>query len=364
MSVADLLAELVRFPTQQAGMTHAGGNERALCEHLAPLLRARGADDVTIIDGTRTDGSAGASVFARWGTPRRVINAHVDTVPANAGWSREPWDAHIADGRLYGLGSADTKGAIAATLVALENTKPRDVGVLFSGDEEAGSRIMGDFLASPHARGIEEVIVCEPTARSAGIAHRGILAQSATLTGPGGHSSKADHLPKPIAQLARLAVALDDLSIRRVDEGPRDPALASMKGLCMNVAALEGGVAFNVIPGRGELSWSIRPYPGFDRTAWDASIASLAHAIDPRITIATTLDNVPFACSDLAELVRPFVTRIGALDFWTEAALWAAAGIRAIVIGPGDIGQAHAADEWVALADLDWAVDLFRAVLR
>jgi acetylornithine deacetylase len=297
-------------------------------------------------------------VFARWGTPRRVINAHVDTVPANAGWSRDPWQPHVEGGKLYGLGSADTKGAIAATLVALEGAKPRDLGVLFSGDEEAGSAVMHEFLASEHAKEIREVIVCEPTKRAAGTAHRGVLGQTATMKGPGGHSSKADHLPKPLAQLARLAAALDDSAQRRLADGP-----AGMTGTCLNIAGLTGGVAFNVIPARGELEWSLRPYPGFDRAGWDREVAQLAAALDPSITIATTIDHEPFACDALADRVRSFADRIGALDFWTEAALWSAHGASAIVIGPGDIAQAHAADEWVTLDDLDWAVALFRSLI-
>jgi len=357
---AELLAELVAFKTQQAGADGIAGDERPICEHLAPLLRARGADEVVIGTGTCTDGRTGAYVFARWGTPRRIINAHVDTVPANAGWSRDPWQPVIDGGRLYGLGSSDTKGAIAATLVALDGlaSRPRDVGVLFSGDEEAGSGVMHDFLATAQARDIREVIVCEPTARAAGVAHRGVLGQRARLTGPGGHSSKADFLPKPIAKLARLATALDDAGVRRLHDGP-----AGMTGTCLNIAGLEGGVAFNVIPARGELEWSLRPYPGFDRAGWDREVAALAHAVDPAIEVRTTIDHEPFACEALAELVRPFAARIGPLDFWTEAAMWEAAGKHAIVIGPGDIAQAHAADEYVELDDLGWAVELFRAVL-
>ncbi|MEJ7601496.1 MAG: M20/M25/M40 family metallo-hydrolase [Kofleriaceae bacterium] len=357
-TAADLLAELVAFPTQQAGADGISGDELAMCEHLAPLLRARGADEVVVETAPRSAGGQGAYVFARWGTPRRVINAHVDTVPANAGWSRDPWQPHIADGRLYGLGSADTKGAIAATLIALEANPPRDVGVLFSGDEEHGSGVMRVFLESPHARDIREAIVCEPTKRVAGIAHRGVLGQRATLLGPGGHSSKADHLPKPLAVLARLAVALDDSARRRIIEGPTD-----MTGICMNIAGFSGGVAFNVIPARGELEWSLRPYPGFDREEWDREVASHVVTIEPEITIESSIDHVPFACDALAELARPFASSIGPLDFWTEAALWAAAGVDAIVIGPGDIAQAHAADEFVTLDDLEWAVALFRAAL-
>jgi len=355
---AELLSDLVAIPTHQAGPDGKGGNERALCEHLAPLLRARGADEVVIADAKRTDGSAGAYIFARWGTPRRVINAHVDTVPANMGWSRDPWQPHIANGRLYGLGSADTKGAIAATLVALDAKKPMNAGVLFSGDEEHGSHVMAEFLASPHAQGIKEVIVCEPTARTAGTSHRGVVAQTAKLEGIGGHSSKADSMPKPLVQLAKLAVALDAMGRARLGDGP-----PGMKGTCLNVAGLHGGVAFNVIPQRGTLEWSFRPYPGFDRAGWDAELARTIHEIDPAIVLETPLDQEPFHCDALADAVRPFVTKVGALDFWTEAALYQARGIDAIVVGPGDIGQAHAADEFVSLDDLDWAVTLFKSLL-
>jgi len=357
MTAAAILSELVAIPTQQAGPDGISGDERRMCEHLAPLLRARGADEVIVGDAVRSDGKPGAFIFARWGTPRRIINAHIDTVPANAGWSRDPWQPHIDGGKLYGLGSADTKGAIAATLVALEK-RPRDAGVLFSGDEEAGSSVMEQFLASPHARAIEQAIVCEPTARVAGTSHRGVLGQHATLEGQGGHSSKADSMPKPMVQLAKLAVALDEVGRARLHDGPPD-----MKGTCMNVAGFAGAVAFNVIPQRARVDWSLRPYPGFDRAAWDREIADRAAAIDRGIVITTTIDHAPFSCDALADLVRGRVARVGSLDFWTEAALYQAHGIDAIVVGPGDIGQAHAADEFVSLADLDWAVELYASLL-
>ena len=137
-----------------------------------------------------------------------------------------------------------------------------------------------------------------------------------------------------------------------------------MQGTCLNVAVFHGGVAFNVVPQRGRLEWSLRPYPGFDRAAWEREVIERARAIDPGIAIEVTIDHAPFACDALADAVRPFVTKIGSLDFWTEAALYEAHGIDAIVVGPGDIGHAHAADEYVALEDLDWAVELYRALLR
>lgn len=360
-SVTDELAALVAMPTQQAASSGVAGDERLICEYLAEKLRRRGADEVVVESAPRADGDPGAFVFARWGTPRRIINAHVDTVPANAGWTRSPWSPHIAEGRLYGLGSSDTKGAIAATLIALEQGVPVDRGVLFSGDEEAGSAVMRAFLGSRYARGIEQAIVCEPTSRCAGIAHRGIVGQRAVLEGIGGHSSKADVLPKPIVELAKLAVAIDALGRTYLDQGP-----PGMRGLCTNIAALHGGVAMNVVPQSARLEWSTRPYPGFDRDAWNREVTTRAREIDPNIAIETARENAPFACANpdpLIALVRPYVRSIGHLDYWTEAALFMAHGIDAIVVGPGEIAQAHAGDEFVAIDDLHWAVEVLRAAL-
>lgn len=361
---ARLLAELIAIPTHQPGADGAAGDEARLCRHLAPLLAARGADEVDVVETPRADGHPGAYVFARWGTPRLVINAHVDTVPANHGWSRDPWTPVVAEGRMYGLGSADTKGAIAATLGALGRGRPRDVGVLFSGDEEAGSAVMRAFLAGPHARDVRRVIVCEPTARAAGIAHRGIRVTRASLAGVGGHSSRADHLPRLLPTLARLAVGLDELGLARRDDAP--PAHPAMRGTCLNVAMLTGGVAANVVPSHAELTWSLRPAPGFDRARWDADVAAVVAAVDPAIALRDELDHPPFACLDRAAmtgLVEGRVERLVELDFWTEAALLTAAGLDAIVVGPGDIGRAHAADEWVSLDDLAWAEELYASIL-
>ena len=367
--VASLLAELVGIPTQQSSADRPGGDELALCRHVEPLLRARGADEVVVVAAGRgaDDEGHGGYVYARWGRPSLIINAHVDTVPANAGWSRDPWSAAVVGDRLHGLGACDTKGAIAAAIVALDRERPKDVGLLFSGDEERGTASMRHFLRSPHRAGVERAIVCEPTARTAGVRHRGVLAYRATTSGEGGHSSRADRMARPIATLARLAVLLDDFGKANAGGGPAD-----MRGLCMNVAGLDGGVAFNVVPTRAALTWSLRPWPGFDRAAWDRTLAELVASVEratgARIAVEFVTDHAPFGEAGgsadplLASLVTGFATELVGLDFWTEAALYQAAGMSAIVIGPGDIAQAHAADEYVTLADLDWAVDFFAHV--
>jgi acetylornithine deacetylase len=355
--VVELLCELIRIPTHHAARAEDAGDELALCRAIAPRLAAAGAHEVVVVPCPRASGHPGGYVFARWGTPRTLVNAHVDTVPANRGWTGDPWTPEVKDGRVIGLGSADTKGAIAAAVIALGQTRPRDLGLLFSGDEEHGTAAVTAFLASDHARGVARAVVCEPTARRAGDAHRGVLAYRASVRGQGGHSSRADHLPAPIATLARLAVALDDYGRARRTDGP-----PTMPGLCFNLAGLDGGVAFNVIPTAATLSFSLRPAPGFDRAGWEQALAAMAAAIDPAIAITCEVDHAPFGGADdrgLDALLAPHVVATGGLDFWTEAALYQAAGIAARVVGPGEIACAHAADEAVAIADLDWAVELF-----
>ena len=351
---ASLLAELIGFDT-----VNPGGDEPALCHHLAGKLEAIGADSVTV-GTTPRPGQTGAWVFARFGTPELLVNAHVDTVPANRGWTRNPHQAEVTSEHVYGLGSADTKGAIACILTALGDVKPQNVGILFSGDEERSSTVLPKFLETPEAKAAKHAIVCEPTTRRAGIRHRGVLCYQAEIRGQGGHSSKADTMPKPIVTMAKLAVALAELGESFVPEGPAD-----MKGLCFNIAGIDGGVAFNVVPELARLTWSARQPPGFDTQVLEERQLELAASIDSDIVITKVLDQPPFAIRDQAHLqalIGDYPQIWSPLDFWTEAAVFSQAGIDAVVIGPGDIAQAHAADEFVTLSDLDWATSMFRDV--
>jgi acetylornithine deacetylase len=334
---------------------------------LAAELGALGAAQVI----TEEVGDRHGFVYARFGAapPQLLLNAHVDTVPANTGYSAPPHRMVERDGRIYGLGAADTKGAIAAIVEALAHIRaggraaPAGVGVLFSGDEERGGTCMRAFLGSPHAQGLRQAIVCEPTGCRAGWRHRGIGAAEVVATGPGGHSSLADRMVNPTAVLARAAVALDDLGRGYRQRGP-----AGFPGICMNVAGLAGGIAFNVVPARATLTFSVRPPPGMAVVAVLAEAeACVRQAAAPEaVTWAVISDRPPFqtrALDTFAPLLGPRVQAPVDLGFWTEAALMSERGIDAVVFGPGDIAQAHAADEFVTVADLESARDVFIASL-
>lgn len=356
MALVDRLAELVSFDTQ-----NPDGEERPLVHRLAGELAALGArtvDEVSVGDH--------AYVYARFGEelPRLLVNAHLDTVPANSGYTSPPHLLVQRGDRLHGLGTADTKGAIAAVLEVLAERKTsRSVGILFSGDEEHGGSCMDAFLASEAAVGLERAIVCEPTGCRVGVRHRGIGAAKVSLGGPGGHSSLVDGLVNPVAVLARAAVALDEMGIAHRGKGP-----AGFPGINLNVAALDGGIAFNVIPTRATLSLSLRPAPGtnihdlFAEAEQRVRAAVAPHAIEWTMVKAS----LPFATRDLpafAPLLGERLRTVVDLGFWTEAARFSERGIDAVVFGPGEVGQAHAADEFVTIADLETARATFATVL-
>jgi acetylornithine deacetylase len=357
MTLVERLAELVSFDTQ-----NPEGEERPLVRRLGVELKTLGA--VTVEEVEVGDH---AYVYARFGSesPRLLLNAHVDTVPPNSGYSSPPHLLVRRGDRLHGLGTADTKGAIAAILdVLADGPVSSPVGVLFSGDEEMGSSCLPTFLDSAAARGLERAIVCEPTSCRVGVRHRGIGAVAIGLEGPGGHSSRVDKLLNPITVLARAAIALDEMGVAHRGKGP-----PGFEGIALNVAALDGGIAFNVVPTRATLTFSVRPGPGvsvdalFDEAERVVRAATAPH----RITWQVVASRPPLQTRDLAAfrpLLADRVTGAVDLDFWTEAALLAERGIDAVVFGPGAVAQAHAADEYVEIADLEAARAMFSAALR
>jgi len=358
--VEDRLAKLVAHDTR-----NPGGDERALAEHLATELGALGASHVEVIPAA----GGHASTYARFGdqAPAVILNAHLDTVPANAGFTADPRQLVRRGRRLHGLGAADTKGAIAAILQALAEQRaaghaPDGIAVLFSGDEELTGTCMREFLASPRRLGLARAVVCEPTDCRVGVRHRGVFAARVTATSTGGHSSLADQVPNPLTALARAAVALDELGRRYRHAGPE-----GLRGLGMNVAALEGGVAFNVIPALASLTFSLRPPPGFDL---EPLLAEARRAIDAATApLATTLGHVaanPAFATRALDDFRPWFDDCGVLDlpYGTEAGQFVEQGIDAVVFGPGRVEQAHAADEYVDAEMLERAVAVYARILR
>jgi acetylornithine deacetylase len=295
-------------------------------------------------------------VLARWGRPDTLLNVHIDTVPSGKGWTGNPLDLRRETGRVIGLGTSDIKGAAACILAALERATPRNVAVLFSGDEEHGSEVMPAAIASGRLADVKRAIVCEPTSCRVGRAHRGMLAMTAGFSGPGGHSSLADKTARPLLDAARLAGKVGDYADAHLEFGTEP-----FKGLCVNVGEIESDGAYNVIPTQAKLWLSLRPPPGDNVKQREADIYALADGGE----LDTIAAFEPFATKDMSVFQNVFnKTEIVDLPYWTEAAMLSEAGINSIVYGPGNLEQAHKPNEYVEIAQLEQAAAHYAIALK
>jgi acetylornithine deacetylase len=309
-----------------------------LVEHVAGALRTGGLE-VRVDD----HGEGCFSVLATRGESRIVMNAHLDTVPIAPGWTRDPLALAVEGDRAYGLGACDVKGGAAAMIAAaLATSSP--CALLFTTDEEAGSATcITRFLdAKPD---YELAIVAEPTRAKAVVAHRGIASGALRFEGRAGHASQKN-VRSAVHGLVEWADAALDLARELGD-------------VRFNIGRIEGGEKPNVIAARAEARFGVRPPPEMEPRGALRRFADLA--------VGASFEE-RFVAPSLRPTADGAAKRLGLapgdpVDFWTEAALISAAGIPAIVLGPGDIAQAHGADEWVLLSDLDAAANAYVRVI-
>jgi len=347
-----------------------------------------------------TDYGAGAvTLHAVRGKPKVLFNVHMDTVPDSPHWSADPHVLRITGDRAIGLGACDIKGA-AAALLAVAKVSDGDMALLLSTDEEANdARCITGFLRdfpplplgegrgggtdgagspasavpspqplSQRERGYQAVIVAEPTKGEAVLAHRGIQSVLLRFAGQAGHAS-GEQTPSDSA--LHQAVRWGNAALDFV-EAQSHERFGGLTGLRFNIGRIEGGIKANMIAPSAEVRFGCRPLPTMDP---DRLLESFRTLVEPQpCEFSETFRGASLPAGDTATAeARRLVARdladeldipIGnAVDFWTEAALFSAAGYTAFVFGPGDIAQAHAADEWVSLDQLQhYAESIYRLV--
>lgn len=354
-NAAEWLAELVSFDSR-----NGTGDEIALARHMKAALELFAPDHCILKTVPRSRGKFdSAYVLAIWGTPDVVLNVHIDTVPSGAGWDADPLILRESGDKLIGLGASDIKGAAAAILAALGTLTPRNVAVLFSGDEEHGSEIMPAIIKAGDFGGAPMAIICEPTGCKPGRRHRGMLALSTQFTGPGGHSSLSDHTAAPLLQASRLASELGDYGDANRDFG-QDP----YKGLCLNIGEIIGDGAYNVIPTTVDFKFSMRPPPGDNVSAREADIRKIAQGLYPDVVLDTIVAFPSFQSQNV-DAFAPVFGGAAPIDlpYWTEAAMLSEAGVNAVVYGPGDVEQAHKPNEFVTKTQLEIAQKAYARAL-
>ena len=318
-------------------------------------------------DVTVTDFGAGAvALHAVRGEPKVLFNVHLDTVPDSPAWTADPHALRVTADRAIGLGACDIKGA-AAALLAVANASHGDLALLFTTDEEANdARCIAGFLREPHA--YDAVIVAEPTKGEAVLAHRGIQSVLMRFAGQAGHASGEQ---KPGDSALHQAVRWGNAALDFVAAQSHE-RFGGLTGLRFNIGRIEGGIKANMIAPTAEVRFGFRALPTMNP---DHLLIRFRNLVEPPpVEFAETFRGASLPAGDTANaeanrlVARDVADELGipvgnAVDFWTEAALFSAAGYTAFVYGPGDIAQAHSADEWVALDQLEhYAQTVYRIV--
>jgi acetylornithine deacetylase len=328
-----------------------------------------------------------ASVFASLGPEEAggiLLSGHTDVVPVEGqDWSSDPFVLHEAEGRLFGRGSCDMKGFIAAALSLAADLKERELRrplqFAFTYDEEIGC--FGARALLDHLRGREDLptlaIIGEPTGMQVIEGHKGCYEYSTRFTGLEGHGSAPDRGVNAVEYAVRYAarmMALHDELRAGASVGRFDPPWTTL-----NIGRLAGGVAHNVIANSAQIDWELRPVRKADADFVKAALADYAdrtllpamRAVDPAAGIETEVIGEvaglePMPENEARDLVAELTggNTAGLVPFGTEAGLFQALGLSVVVCGPGHIAQAHKADEYLALDQLQACLDMLGGLER
>lgn len=293
----------------------------------------------TVVITDHADGCI--NILATRANARTIVNCHLDTVPADPTWTFDPFKLIIQSDRAIGLGACDIKGAAACILAAAHETQG-PLAILFTTDEEAGqSKCVRSFLGEPLP--YDQAVVAEPTHAQAVTEHRGLATFELLFHGTSAHSSIVNANEH---NAVHLAAQWCSRALELTKSPPYD-------NICFNIGVFNGGTKPNVAASSATVLFGMRPPPGMN---FDEPINALKSLINDHSTC--TCSSRFFAPSlersvGVDNLLDQFDIEPGEpVNFWTEAALFHQAGLTTIVLGPGSIEQAHAADEFVSLADL------------
>ena len=373
LSPLDLTKALVAIDSRNPSLVPNGPGEREAAQFLANVLEEWGfAVTLTEVEPGR------ANVLARIG-PRGVaplvLNGHLDVVGTD-NMTHAPFVADVRDGNLYARGSTDMKGGIAAMCVAAARAAAsgalaREVIIAAVCDEEFASigtkALLADGLQATGA------IITEPTRLAVVPAHKGFAWLTVTVHGHAAHGSRYDVGIDANRLAARLLSALDTFE-RTVLTTRTHPLLGRAS---VHAPIVQGGTGWSTYAEQCTVQLERRTLPGESAEQVHAEIQSLIdllHDADAQFVAACELGGAqpPLATPASHELVTTLVRAcqsqglpgtIDGLSCWTDAALFAQAGIPAVCFGPGDIARAHSATVWVEVEQLERAADVLERVI-
>jgi acetylornithine deacetylase len=367
-TITEVLSALVAFDTTSRN------SNLALIAWVEAYLAGLGVTSERIYDATGEKANLLASIGPP-DVPGFILSGHTDVVPVDGQvWSSDPFRLRRENGRFYARGACDMKGflAVCLAMVARMREQPlaRPIHLAFSYDEEVGcigARGIVEQLAKKSVQP-QACFVGEPTLMEVIIGHKGKRSLRVEVRGRTCHSSLAPQGVNAVEWAARLVSQIQGMARRLAAEGLRDP-LYDVPYSTVHVGVLRGGTALNIVPDHAEILLEVRAIGGDDPDALVNEIVTYARhtlepdmkAIDPDAGFAFEvfagfpgLDMAPDHA--LVALAKSLAGRSdhAKVAFGTEAGLFQhIAGVPTVVIGPGSIDQAHKADEWIAIAQLE-----------
>lgn len=312
--------------------------------------------------------------------PWLLFDSHMDTVSVD-GMTVDPFGGEIVNGKLYGRGACDTKGTGTTMLWALktladENSLDVNIAILYTIDEEITRTGVKTFLREqletldwrPAA-----VVVGEPTCLRAVTAHNGTVRWQISTSGRAAHSSDPSQGHSAISDMTRVIDAIEKQYI------PRLTASHELVGKAQcSINLISGGTLINMIPERCTVTIDRRTVPGEDATQVLPTVESVLDLLrqespglnvaqhDAQIQLSLSPDKNQEFSGRVAKVLRSLDLDdqpIGA-KYGTHASDFAGAGFPAVVLGPGDIAQAHCKDEHITLEQLEKGVEVYRHIMR
>ena len=332
------------------------------------LLQPRRENIVARLDGARSPESGG---------PLILLEAHQDTVPVD-GMTIDPWKPQVHDGRLYGRGACDIKGGMTAMLGAvarLADERPANMPTIIMActvNEEHGysgaselPKLWAEGSGSIIPRRPDAAVVAEPTDLDVVVAHKGAVRWKCRTHGVAAHSSQPQRGKNAIYAMASVLQALERYAAELPNIVPEHPLCGRAT---LSVGTIQGGLSVNTVPDVCTIEIDRRMLPGEEgRTVYEHALGYLRDTVKRDVNVeheqpylmGTTLsdrDNGDVA-ERLAATLRCVLGRgnkIG-VPFGTNASRISAAGVPTVVFGPGSINQAHTADEWLSIEELEKA---------
>jgi acetylornithine deacetylase len=368
--VVELAARLVEIESINPDIVVGGSGEMAIARFVAEWCERAGLD-ASLEEAAPGRPNVIAAARGVGGGRSLMLNAHTDTV--GVGVMAEPFSGRLEGGRLYGRGSYDMKGSLAACMLATAEAKRGglrgDVILAAVADEEYASAGTKAVAAGVRA---DAAIVTEPTEMQLAIAHRGFVHLEIEVKGRAAHGSRPHLGLDAIAKMGRVLVGIEELD-RTLQANPTHRLVGSGSA---HASLIEGGQEFSSYPARCVLQAERRTIPGETVVLAESEIEEIltrAGAGDPDFSADARVlgSREPFEIAEDEAIVQTVRRHAAAVleaepdivgvSYWADSALLAAAGIPTVLFGPRGEG-AHAEVEWVEIGDLERCVEIYVAV--